>query len=141
MDAGVDLGLLVIPQKLSHPDGSERLRIACALFFPGFERLVVEELRSPERALKIRLGMRSTEVMAARPDFADRVHSLSVLAYVDALCDAVQRAQLIRVHHEFFVGGHQAALKPPAGMQHEIDARQEAHIERVRGFIRCLGVR
>ena len=57
-----------------------------------------------------------------------------------ALRQMVQRSQLVGVHHELFVGRHKAALQPAAGMQHEVDARQQTHVEAVGGFVGGLRI-
>jgi len=48
-----------------------------------------------------------------------------------ALGDVVQRAKLVGIHHEFLEAGDETALQPAAGMQHEVDAGQQADIQRI----------
>ncbi len=79
--------------------------------------------------------------MAARAHLADRVHRLTVLAYIHAARHVVQDSQLIGIHHEFLGAGHQPAFQPSAGMQHEVHARQKPHVQAVGAFVRRLCIR
>ena len=56
--------------------------------------------------------MVAAEKVAARPDLADGVHRLAVLAEVDALGEHVHHAELVDVHHELLVARRRA--RPPA---------------------------
>ena len=78
--------------------------------------------------------------MATRPHFTDGIHGLAVFIRFNPKRHFVQGTQLIRIHDKFLKGGHQAALKPTAGMQHEIHTSQQSRVKCIGSFIGRLRV-
>ena len=135
------IGLAIVAQHLLDPQRGQRLRIAGALFGPGLERFVVQQVRLPERRLEVRLRMRAAQVVTTRPDLADRIHRLRVFVDVDAPGEVMQGAKLIGIHHELLEADYQPALQPAAGVQHEVHARQQPHVQAVRRLVGRLRIR
>ena len=79
--------------------------------------------------------------MAARTDLFDRPHRLCIFVECDSSGQMVQGPKLISVHDEFFVGRDKTAFEPTTGMQHEVDTRQQPHVQAVGCFICRLRVR
>ena len=121
--------------------GSECTGVTCAFFVPSLKRLVVKEVRAPERSLEVRLSVGAAKVMTARADFADRIHRLAVFGHIDAASQTMQSAELISVHNELFKVRNQTTFEPTTSVKHEVHASHEAHVQRVRSFICCLSVR
>ena len=84
--------------------------------------------------------MGTAQIVPTRTDFANSVHRLAVFAHVHALGEMMQHTQLIGIHDELLKARHQPAFKPTRSMQHEVHAREQAHVQAVRGLVSGLRV-
>ena len=98
------------------------LDVERAFGLPLLPRIVVGQRRTVECSLEIGLGVGAAEEMLAWANLADRVHCLAVFAEVIAAQQLVHLAQLVAVHHELLIAGHQPALEPAGRLQHEVGA-------------------
>ena len=90
---------------------------------------------------EICLRVVATKIVASGPDLPNGVHRLTILRKVDAFRELLRHAELVDIHHEFFIGRDQAAFEPSRRMQHEVRAGKKCRIERIGTLVGslCIG--
>ena len=88
------------------------------------EAVVVREWRAIKGRLEVGLGVRATQKVLARANFADGIHRLAVLTQIHAREQRVHHPRLVGVHDELLVAHGEAALEPSSRVQHEVHARK-----------------
>lgn len=104
VDGRIQVRRLVVGQHLADQRVGALGGVLGAFGLPLLEGVVVRDRRAVEGGLEVGLCVGAAEEMAARPDFAQRVHGLAVLRQVVALRQGLHHAELVGVHNEFLVG-------------------------------------
>lgn len=89
----------------------------------------------------MRLRVGPSRKMPARTDLAPRRQSLGVWVGLHPVRHTIPLVELIGIHNEFLVTGHQPAMEPTAGLEHEAPPAQKASVERIGAFASglCVG--
>ncbi len=84
--------------------------------------------------------MRTAEEVLSRPDFADGVERLAILAHVHAPGIDRHHRRLVAVHYKLLVTHGETTFEPARSVEHEVDAGHQALLQRVCRFVSCLRV-